>query len=217
PVLIDGSPPPSSATEPGLLEPPVPPVVCRLVNKAGSYLRPDGVLGDLGSEAPDDGRFDSGGERFFASGTALVARASTFRTLGGLAEPLFAYYEDGDWSWRARLAGLRVVYDPSSVVTHRQSATSGGAVHSWVRVLARRNKVLVLVRNAPGQVFGDLLRQDLRCGPQEGARRATLAKLPWALSSRRRLSRKWKLSPEEVWSAWAGVDNSWDTGPYRQA
>ena len=188
---------------------------CRLINNAGSILRLDAYLGDYGLETPDDGRFDKPGERFAASGTALVTRAATFARLGGLAEPFFAYYEDSDWSWRARLAGLRLCYDPSSVVEHRRSATSGGVADPWVHLLAERNRLLSAVRNAPASVATRLVAQRLREGPQHGIRRAMLRRLPWALASRTALSRHWVLRPEEVWQRWAGADVTWDQEPLR--
>jgi GT2 family glycosyltransferase len=187
--------------------------VCRLVNKAGSYLRRDGVLGDHGAESPDDGRFDTPAESFFASGTALVARLETFARLGDLAEPFFAYYEDGDWSWRARLAGMRLLYDPAAVVDHRHSATSGGSATAWVRHLAERNRTLTLVRNAPRRVVAEALLRVARDGPMEGVRADVARHLRWALRSRVRLAAGWQVPPEEVWERWAGADTTWDDGP----
>lgn len=201
-VFIDGEHPP-------------PGPICRLLNKCGGYLRPDGTLGDYGDETPDDGRGDRPAERFFASGTALVARADTFRRIGGLAEPFFAYYEDADWSWRARLAGLRVLYDPGPVVDHRHSATSGGAANPLVRQLAQRNRLLCVVRNAPAAVAATFVRQFLSVGSPDLTRRAAVTRLPWALASRRKLTRRWELRPDEVWDRWTGVDQSWDVGPAR--
>jgi N-acetylglucosaminyl-diphospho-decaprenol L-rhamnosyltransferase len=203
-VLVDGSP-----VEVGPM--------CRLCNKAGSYLRPDGQLGDHGAESPDDGRWDTASERFFASGTAMVARMATFERLGGLADPFFAYYEDGDWSWRARLAGLRILYDPSAVVDHRVSATSGGAETAWVRRLASRNRVLCLVRNAPSGVAAQAVRSRWQAGPGEGGRRDVMTRLAWAVGSRRLLARHWTQSPSEIWNTWAGADLTWDDGPVRTA
>ena len=188
---------------------------CRLLNKAGGYLQPDGVLGDYGDETADDARWDAPGERFFASGTALVARADTFRRIGPLAEPMFAYYEDGDWSWRARLAGLCLRYDPDATVEHRHSATSGGAANPFVRRLAERNRLLCLLRNAPLSVAGPALRRAVRHGSVEMPHRTLLRRVPWALASRQRLARRWQLSPTEVWDRWAGADTSWDRTPFR--
>jgi GT2 family glycosyltransferase len=195
----------------------VPPLgpVCRLLNKAGSYLRSDGQLGDHGAESPDDGRWEETAERFFASGTALVTRMAAFDELGDLADPFFAYYEDGDWSWRARLAGHRIVYDPGSVVDHRVSASSGGANSPWVQALAARNRVLCLVRNAPRGVAAEAVRQRWQAGPGDGARRDVMTHLSWAAASRIRLARRWKLPPAEVWNRWAGADVTWDDGPVR--
>ena len=124
---------------------------CRLVNHAGSYLERHGVAGEYGLGAPDDGRFDHGAERFGFSGTAPVFRAETLERLGGLEPQFFAYNEDTDWCLRARLAGLRILYDPAATVRHRLSATSQGPRSPMVRFLAQRNALLCLVRNAPSR------------------------------------------------------------------
>ena len=89
---------------------------------------------------------------------ALVARAETFRRIGGLAESFFACYEDTDWCLRARLAGLTIRYDPSAVVHHVGGATTGGPAAPRVRRLAARNRIHTLARNAPLSV----LRHELR-------------------------------------------------------
>ncbi|MCU4185556.1 glycosyltransferase family 2 protein [Acidiferrimicrobium sp. IK] len=187
--------------------------VTRLVNKAGSYLRRDGVLGDFGAETPDDGRFDTSRECFFASGTALVARGATWAAVGPLADEFFAYYEDGDWCWRARLLGMRVLYDAGATVEHRVSATSGGQVSSWVRYLAERNRTLCLLRNAPAAVAAAELRRRALAGPLDGVRRAVLSAAPAALWSRRRMRRQRTVDPRAVWDRWAGVDTTWEGGP----
>lgn len=199
-VLINGEPAP-------------PGPVCRLLNKAGGYLLADGVLGDIGDESPDDGRWDTPSEPFFGSGTALVTRRDTISRLGSFAEPFFAYYEDGDWCWRARLAGMSVRYDPSSVVEHRHSATSGGTDPFVVR-LARRNRAMTLIRNAPWQRARVGARRALsEAGGRE--RIELLPKLAWAARSRRELSLDWALSPGEVWDRWVNVGSDWDEGPVR--
>jgi GT2 family glycosyltransferase len=196
-------------------DPVTPRSICTLVNHAGNFLERHGIAGDYGYATPDDGRFDQPAERFGFSGTAPVFRAETLSRLGGLATPFFAYNEDTDWCLRARLAGLRIVYDPRSSVRHRLSATSGGRASSFVRFLAQRNALLCLVRNAPADVARDLVWRRLREGPGQGVRRAMVAKLPWAVASRLVMKRHWVLSPSEVWERWAGADTSWDTAPAR--
>lgn len=187
--------------------------VCRLLNKAGGYLLADGVLGDVGDESPDDGRWDSPSEPFFGSGTALVTRRDTIKRLGALAEPFFAYYEDADWCWRARLNGMTVRYDPNSIVEHRHSATSGGN-NDFVARLARRNRAMTLIRNAPrSRAFAGARRA--LSGGDARERLEFLSKFAWAAKSRRELSLDWALNPTEIWDKWVNVGSDWDKSPAR--
>lgn len=189
-----------------------------IINHAGSYLRGHGVAGEYGLGAPDDGRFDEPAERFGFSATAPVFRAEVLHRLGGFAPQFFAYNEDTDWCLRARLGGFRIAYDPRSTVVHRLSATSGGARESFVRFLARRNALLCLIRNAPAEVARERVIGRIREGAgDDGVRRALLRKLPWAVASRRALSRGWVVPPREVWDAWAERDLRWDDGPAASA
>jgi N-acetylglucosaminyl-diphospho-decaprenol L-rhamnosyltransferase len=185
----------------------------RLLNHAGMYLHRHGYAGDYGLGAPDDGRFDAPAERFGCSGAAPVFRAETLARIGGFEERFFAYNEDVDWCFRARLAGLRFEYDPSATVTHRMSATSGGDRSLATQLLTRRNQLLTLVRNAPVPVAAEHLTRATLSPHRHGVRRAVARRLPWAIASRRQLRQKWVRTPEEVWREWAGVDNEWDTPP----
>ncbi|MGQ0520033.1 MAG: glycosyltransferase family 2 protein, partial [Actinomycetota bacterium] len=132
-VLVDGEPAPVRRE-------------VHLINNAGSYLSREGWAGDYGYLSPDDGRFDVRAERFGACGGAMVTTASTLARVGPLAASFFAYYEDVDWCWRARLAGLRAVYEPAGVVRHVGGVTSGGPLAATVKDLAARNRLLCLVR-----------------------------------------------------------------------
>jgi hypothetical protein len=178
--------------------------VVRLLNSAGAFLDKRGYAGDIGADTTDDGRFDEPGERFAVSGAAFVTRRETWRRLGPFARRYFAYYEDIDWCWRARLAGMSVRYDPAATVEHRRSASSGGEHEPWVRVTAERNRTLSMVRNGPSRLVLDALRERLSNGPDGGVRAGIAASLPWALATRARQSRQWAVRPEEVWTRWAG-------------
>ena len=52
------------------------------------------------------------------AGMFLFMRTDTFRALGGFDERYHLYFEDVDFSTRARLAGLRVLLDPALRVQH---------------------------------------------------------------------------------------------------
>ena len=196
-VRIDGQPVPVAGA-------------VRLINNAGSYLSTEGWGGDYGYLSPDDGRFDHRAERFGACGGALVTRAETFRRVGPFAAAFFAYYEDVDWCWRLRLAGLRAVYEPAGVVRHVGGVTSGGPLLATVQGLAARNRLLCLARNAPLGVVRDQVRKALAAGDRPpGLRRAVAASLPAALAGRPLLARGRKVTRAEVWRRWAGVDETW--------
>lgn len=59
------------------------------------------------------------------TGACLAIRRETFRKLGGFDEEFFNGYEDLDLCFRAREAGLRVVYCPRSLVVHYESSSQG--------------------------------------------------------------------------------------------
>jgi len=189
--------------------------VSRVVNNTGLFLRSDGYSGDHGLESPDDGRWDRPREIFGTSGTAMAARAEVLGRVGLFPEPYFAYYEDTDWSWRARRLGLRLVYRPGSSVSHRRSVTSEVTLGARVRVLGERNRLLTLVRNAPAGVMAREVRRRIVDGPDHGIRRGMLSHLPWALTSRYHLAQRSSVGATEVWDRWAGADVSWDDGPCR--
>ena len=49
---------------------------------------------------------------------ALAMRRELFEWLGGFTEELFLYHEDLELGWRARMAGKRIVLNPSADVLH---------------------------------------------------------------------------------------------------
>jgi GT2 family glycosyltransferase len=71
---------------------------------------------------------------------------------GPLDEDLFAYYDDLDLSWRARLRGWRCRYVPSLVATHRRAGRNalrgfrGTSGRGTEQALMIRNRYLVMVK-----------------------------------------------------------------------
>jgi hypothetical protein len=180
-----------------------------LVNNAGSYLSAEGYGGDYGYETPDRGAFDQARNCFAASGAALVTTADALQRIGPFATSFFAYYEDTDWSWRAQLHGMRIRYEPSAIVRHLRGATTGGQGNPRVRFFANRNRLLTLVRNAPGPVAAGQLRAARSAESWPVVRRSLLKRIPQAWVQRRQLARGWCRSSEDVWQQWAGVGEWW--------
>ena len=77
------------------------------------------------------------------SGAAFAMRRDLFETLGGLDETFFLYMEDTDLSWRARLAGYRCLYVPSSRVQHDYALRFGPQKTFY----QERNRYLLLLKS----------------------------------------------------------------------
>ncbi len=81
-----------------------------------------------------------------ASFCCALVPAQAFRDAGKLDERFFMYYEETDFIRRAQAAGYRVRYEPSAVIYHRESGSSGGGwMTPFKQYYATRNR-LYLVR-----------------------------------------------------------------------
>jgi len=120
----------------------------RVVNNVGGLVTADGHGADRGWLEPDRGQFDEPAEIFAWCGGSVLLRPSYLAEVGLLDEELFLYYEDTDLSWRGRSRGWRYRYEPRSVARHLHAASSGTASPVF-RYYNERNRLIVLVRNAP--------------------------------------------------------------------
>jgi GT2 family glycosyltransferase len=114
----------------------------------GDALTPDGCPQRIGAGEVDHGQWDGVREVFGACAGAALYRRSVLEEIGLLDEAFFAYLEDADWAFRARLAGYRCLAVPSAVVYHIGSATSG-AGSPFVFRLSTRNRVRLVLKNYP--------------------------------------------------------------------
>ncbi len=86
---------------------------------------------------------------FAACAGAAIYRKSLLETLGCFDETHFAYLEDIDLGYRARIHGFRNVYAPKAVVYHVGSGFSGSAHNSFKVKLSSRNNVYLEYKNMP--------------------------------------------------------------------
>ncbi|MBN9632765.1 MAG: glycosyltransferase family 2 protein [Actinobacteria bacterium] len=72
--------------------------------------------------------FDEGtGEQSWASGACLLTTRAAFEQIGGFDhETFFMYCDDVDYSWRLKLAGYRVVFQPAARLFHDKRLTTTG-------------------------------------------------------------------------------------------
>jgi len=195
-----------------------------VIQNAGSQLGPNGV-GENRGFAQVDGAAVPPADAPAWCGAAVLLSAHYVRDIGGFEPSYFLYYEDIDLSLRGLARGWRTAYEHRAIVEHRHSdkATQGTR---QVEVLQHRNRLLMLVRNAPAAdvvaAFGravltptSLLVSSFR-GGDAGARRRlagwrlqslvdAIRMLPGAISGRREVQRHGQRSPREVMDAAVGT------------
>lgn len=118
-----------------------------LINSAGneSHYLGFGFCGHY--REPDRGQFTGISDVPFASGSSMMVRRELIDAIGLLDDDLFMYQEDLDYSWRARLAGWRVVLAPQSHLYHSYSFSRNSRKFYFLE----RNRIVVSLKNYSGR------------------------------------------------------------------
>ena len=121
------------------------------IDAAGLKIGGNGLGYNIGIGEIDDGSFD--GESLFGPcGGAALYRREMLDEIGFFDPDFFAYYEDFDLAWRARLAGWKTLAAPRALVYHVHSAT-GGEMSGFKVYHTQRNKWFVIVKNWPATLI----------------------------------------------------------------
>lgn len=89
-------------------------------------------------------------ERIFsACAGAAIYRRDVFRKIGYFDEQHFAYLEDIDVGYRAKIHGYENMYCPTALVYHVGSGTSGSKYNAFKVKLSARNNIYLCYKNMP--------------------------------------------------------------------
>ena len=127
-----------------------------LVDDAGDYYCAFGwcLARGKGKPAID---FDAPAEVFSACAGAAIYRRSVFDEIGLFDELHFAYVEDLDIGYRARIFGYKNMYEPRARVLHYGSARTGSRYNAFKVEHAAANNIYVVMKNMPlGQLLLNL-------------------------------------------------------------
>ena len=86
---------------------------------------------------------------FSACAGAAIYRREVFEEIGYFDEMHFAYLEDMDLCWRARIHGWKSWYEPDAEVFHVGSATSGSRYNRFKVLHSAGNNLYMIYKNMP--------------------------------------------------------------------
>lgn len=120
-----------------------------LLQTAGCEIFSDATGCEIGkNDDPERWIYNRTADRVYCSGACLYLKRVTLEKTGYF-DPQFApaYWEDTDLCFSARKAGLRVVYEPTSVVVHHEGGSFGApSQRSKSKELQERNKPKFLAK-----------------------------------------------------------------------
>ncbi len=118
-----------------------------LLQEAGSFLRPYGLSEQFGRGAqPFASEYMHRRDVPYGSGAFLMTPRGVFLEMGGF-DPVFypAYFEDSDYCLRLWRTGLRVVFNPDSMIVHHE--TGSARYRRFIYPGAHRNAVELICRH----------------------------------------------------------------------
>jgi hypothetical protein len=139
-----------------------PSAIGKVIWSAGGEIDWKNVYGkNRGVDEVDRGQYDSGREIDYATGACMFVRSEVFEKIGLFDEKYFMYKEDEDFSLRAKKAGFKVVYTPSSYLWHKvaRSSAIGSELNDY---FIARNRMLFGMQYAKVRTKLALLRESIR-------------------------------------------------------
>jgi GT2 family glycosyltransferase len=109
----------------------------------------------------DHGQFDEVIKTDFATGCCLGITKKTIEKIGFMDDKYFLYYEDADWSQRAKKVGLTIVVEPKSVIYHKNAGSTGGSGSAVQTRYQQRSRLRFGVKYAPLKTKFHLLKNAL--------------------------------------------------------
>lgn len=94
----------------------------------------------------DSPEFDNDPEINSASGCCMFIKKEVFKSIGNIDDTFYAYCEDIDLCWRARLKGWRIILSSKSIMWHKYSFKAK-TTNKWKFFMLERNRLFLLTKN----------------------------------------------------------------------
>ncbi|HCM37579.1 MAG: Glycosyl transferase family 2 [Candidatus Gottesmanbacteria bacterium GW2011_GWB1_43_11] len=112
-----------------------------------------------GVDEIDSGQYDVMTKTVYGTGCALFVRRGVFEKTGLFDRKFYLYYEDLDFSLRARQKGFEIYYVPKALLWHKNAGSAGGTGSDLQSYYITRNRLLIGMRYAPWRTKLALLRE----------------------------------------------------------
>ena len=120
-----------------------------LLDGAGDLYCALGWAFALGKGKKADRYYTKPAKIFSSCGGAVIYSMEALQKIGLFDENHFAYLEDVDIGYRARIAGYRNWYEPAAIVYHAGSGFSGSRYNEFKIKLSSRNSIYLILKNMP--------------------------------------------------------------------
>lgn len=115
-----------------------------------------------GVDEVDKGQFEMFGETDFASGCCMLVKKEVFEKVGFFDERYFLYYEDNDFSQRAKASNFAICFAPKAVLWHINAGSTGGSGSSLQDYYITRNRLIFGLTYAPVRAKLAIIRESIR-------------------------------------------------------
>ncbi len=110
---------------------------------AGGKIDWNNIMGiHIGVDEVDTGQFNKKREIDFATGACMFISRKVFEKIGQFDEKYFLYLEDMDFSYRAKKAGFKILFEPKAVIWHKNAQSAGGSGSNLQDYYITRNRLL---------------------------------------------------------------------------
>jgi len=135
----------------------------KIIWYAGGEMDWKNVLGvHRGVDEVDNGQFGKEVEIDFASGCCMLISKEVLEKIGLFDGRYFLYYEDNDFSQRAKKNGFKIMFTPKARLWHKNAASAGGSGSNLQDYYISRNRLLFGLRFAPSRAKIALFRESSR-------------------------------------------------------
>lgn len=103
----------------------------------------------IGYGERDEGQYDVPVQSPIAHGAAMTVSREAIERAGLMTEDYFLYYEEIDWCYRIKQAGYEIWFEPSSLIYHKESMSTGKS-SPLKEYYKTRNRILFARKNLSG-------------------------------------------------------------------